>query len=66
MTATDYTRRHGMAKKPWTFWALLGLGWVFVAIGLYSFFYRSLFIAMGTMIFSALSLTWAAFEGWAD
>lgn len=55
-----------MGKKPWTFWALLGLGWVFVAIGLYSFFYGSLFIAMGTMIFSALSLTWAAFEGWAD
>ncbi|MFD1441222.1 MULTISPECIES: hypothetical protein [Lacticaseibacillus] len=55
-----------MAKKPWTFWALLVIGWVFVIIGLYSFFYGSMFVAMGALCFSALSLTWAAFEGWAD
>lgn len=55
-----------LAKKPWTFWALLVIGWVFVIIGLYSFFYGSMFVAMGALCFSALSLTWAAFEGWAD
>lgn len=55
-----------MNKKPWTFWALLIIGWVFVGIGLYSFFYGSLFVALGTLMFSALSLTWAAFEDWAD